>query len=369
MTSVWLQNSERRMTFRRIFVRSKFPFLTLNSQRSNVYKSLHFGFGYDNFGDSSEIYIRHDQSGMPITTIGLEVVSATEIGRNTGSNDIENEARRFASDSAGASRMKYATLMLALNGLERREGPSGELLRARIMLNVALLANHKRSFQNLEDLSALTDQDSLDKFTRELAELNRPLTLGSHGYYPSFAELDLIQVENDLSLLFDVIDRFGARGFINSGTLLGYYRDGGPIPKDDDFDVAVIINGNDIEEISDNWRTFKKNLGREYSVVDKGSFVAIQIGIGVQVDVFAGWILNGRLFVYPYCYGDVPASAALPVSYLKVRDQELPIPHDPELILYTNYSDSWKVPDPFWRFDWSRAKKRFRRELRDLKGR
>lgn len=369
-TNVVFSTPQRQKKLSRFFIKSRFPFLSNTADKPFTYKSLHFGFGWDFLVDTCHLEISFERSGQMKVTRALEIETVENIEILRPTKEFFAEIEDFFSNSLHSeiSKSKAAKYKIALDTIERKNGESIELLRAKIIQDVALLANHKRAYCNLEKLSKLIDKDEFGYFTDRLVALNPPLNLGRHGYYPSFVDLDISQVEIELKRLFSILDDFNIPSFINSGTLLGYIRDGRPIARDDDFDIAVVIPGEDTNTVAINWKKFKRDLGEIFAVIDKGSFVAIQLDMGVQVDIFASWVKDDRFFVYPYCYGDVPKIAALPIRTLTIRGNELPIPNDPESLLVANYTENWRKPDPFWRFDWSRAKRRFRKELVKLKG-
>ena len=155
--------------------------------------------------------------------------------------------------------------------------------------------------------------------------------------------------------------------FLNSGTLLGYFRDGRPIPHDDDFDLGILVKGDTEDEAAQNWRHFVKAVGEKIRVINKGSFVALKLSNGVKVEIFACWTVDGNLFVHPYCWEDVGEDALLPMAQLNVRGRNFLIPADPNAVLSVNCGPNWRIPDPFWSLDCNKMRRRFRSVLKKLK--
>jgi len=84
---------------------------------------------------------------------------------------------------------------------------------------------------------------------------------------------------------------------------------------------------------------------------------------GVDVDVFPAWINeNGRVFIYPHTYGTVVVEDLLELCPWN----DLPhtfVPSNPEPFLESNYGAGWRKPDPYFRFNWVRSKRKFQKFL------
>ncbi|MGA1179751.1 MAG: hypothetical protein ACO3U1_03990 [Marivivens sp.] len=367
-TRVILETENKVVQFQKVYALGRFPFVSKSANKNSAYKSLHFAFGLTRFGVHNRVKIIYPRTVAESQTNVLELVSVAETAYIEKFEETLSQIDDLL-ENPNPDIDVIATLFVRLGLYEDRPGAQIEILKAKVILDVCATSNHKRAFRNLEVLSGLLDEADFSLFSRKLAKISSPLALGRHGYYPSFADLDLNKVEAQLTRLISDIEKCGVEVFINSGTLLGYIRDGRPIVRDDDFDLASIIPGSTFEEICENWRDFKSAISEEYAIIDKGSFIAIRLEIGIQVDIFSAWILSGKLFVYPYCYGDCLSDVAVPVRRFSVRSSELPIPNNPDVLLDVNYAGNWRSPDPYWRFNWNRANKRFKKELRSLKGR
>ena len=367
-TRVILETEKKAIQYRKIYALGRFPFASKKANKISAYKSLHFAFGLTRFGIHNRVKIIYPRTAAETQTSVLELVSVADTAFIPNFEETLSQVNDLL-ENPNPDIDLIANLFVRLSSYEDRPGAQIEILKAKVILDVCATSNHKRAFRNLEVLSGLLDEADFSVFSRKLAKISAPLALGRHGYYPSFADLDLDKVEVQLTRLISHIEKCHVEVFINSGTLLGYIRDGRPIVRDDDFDLASIIPGSTFEEICKNWKVFKSEISEDYAIIDKGSFIAIRLEIGIQVDIFPAWILSGKLFVYPYCYGDCLSDVALPVRSFSVRSSELPIPNNPDVLLDVNYAGNWRSPDPYWRFNWSRAKKQFKKELRSLKGR
>jgi len=357
-----------RKRFRRVFVKSHFPYLTLNPGQGG-YKSLNLTAGFLRRDVSHTMQIESGQQGQhfPVCRI-VPVVERDELV------DMDEVGARIDAMIADPTSCNTDALPKLERSLVTMKGKADEHKRNQRLIQLYCLngVNHRTAHKLLKDWVARereTDhENAVADFQEQLRQITFPLALGRHGYNPSFLNLDLEQVEAELATLLEQVSTFGVQPFLNSGTLLGYYRDGQPIPHDDDFDIGILVAGETEEAVAKSWRDFVQQANEHFTTIDKGSFLAVKLSNGVQVDMFAAWVNNRELFVHPYCWADISADALMPMGNLTVRGRDFPIPADPDAVLSVNYGDNWRVPDPFWRFDYKKSKRRFGKMLKKLKG-
>lgn len=238
-----------------------------------------------------------------------------------------------------------------------------------LILYHSCLKNHGRAWRAFKSLSSDGQRPHrYDALRARIDAFNRPLTLGRHGYNPSLESIDLATIESELSALFDDVEAAGGEAFLNSGTLLGYVRDGRPITHDDDFDIGALVPGNSQEEAAQNWRDFARALAARRPIGDRMRYLRVFLSDGVPVDIFPAWTADGAAFVYPYCHADLPETALKPLrTFQTERGVTFAVPAEPEDILTVNYGPEWRIPQPFWRFDWERSRKRFASFLKRIK--
>ena len=64
---------------------------------------------------------------------------------------------------------------------------------------------------------------------------------------------------------------------------------------------------------------------------------------------------------------EIKASARQPMEVLNIRGLNFRSPGDPVAVVAVNYGLNWGVPDPFWRFDYRKSKRRFKGATKKLK--
>lgn len=363
--AVWHGGGQAR-PLRRLFLLSGFPWVWLRPGHARAYKTLHFYLGLPKLAAENRLQFCDVPDAPPIYTVALAAPAQGDLAAT------EKAIAALASDGP-RDPQDLPRLELALARAGGQGGDAHRIAQARIALYAAYLVNHRRAHALLRRWSAAEKAagraDAARAFVAQLGQITQPLALAHHGYNPSFQHMDLAQVERDLTNFLSFLKQQGAQPFINSGTLLGYWRDGRPIVHDDDFDIAVIMTGDSLSDIFAAWRKIIAAITLKYDAIDKGNFLSVRIQGGVQVDIFPAWIDNNRLHVYPYCWADVGADAILPLADFPVRDVVLPVPADPDALLAVNYGPNWRVPDPFWTFDYRRARARFAPVRRLMKSR
>lgn len=241
-----------------------------------------------------------------------------------------------------------------------------ERLEARIAICLAGEIRPAALSRSLSELRQIRkDAGELSRFEAFEQEFlsrmkGRPFT--AHGYdRKTFDQLDhgaiWSQVAHHVSLLND----WGYQAFLNSGTLLGVVRDGQLIKHDDDVDLAVILNSDTLEGLAKEWSDLIERL-RAADMFDEESFddpkiIKLRRSCSVQIDLFPGWINDGKVFVYPHTCGELSEQDVLPLGACAVTGN--PVPAEPEKMLVLNYGKDWREPNPYFSFPWKQAQRRF----------
>jgi hypothetical protein len=349
-------------SLRSIYVKGRFPFIGLRSAKGS-YKRLYFKAG---FGSVQRLLIK-------TPSLEKEILVCAEISKDEllrSFSDIARALDKIQTELRLRDEYNLALLERSILTLDPvlQTQTSRKLL---VELYCIYLCNHRNAHKLLGSWTAEEEErgclDEGSEFRQKLDKLTFPLALGRHGFNPSFKNLDLDAVESELHALMQELTNFDVQPFLNSGTLLGYYRDGCPIPHDDDFDLGVLIKGDSEDEVAKHWHDFVHKVSAKYNIINKGSFLALKMTNGVQVDIFCAWTLAGNSFIHPYCWADVSEQCLLPLKDFPIRGRIFKVPCDPESILSVNYGKNWRVPDPFWRFDYRYSKRRFGAFLKKLK--
>ncbi|MGH3359015.1 MAG: hypothetical protein ACRDO7_09450, partial [Nocardioidaceae bacterium] len=191
------------------------------------------------------------------------------------------------------------------------------------------------------------------------------VTVGTHGYSPRLALRSTGELWPQVGTVLDRLHAVGHQAFVNSGTLLGLVRGDGIIANDDDVDLAVLLHADTAEAAAYEWVELRRNL-REAGLLDIEFDDRARVHTkaaspdGLKIDLFPGWVSDGRLYLFPYSFGEVAADDVVPLRPIAVDDvTDLPGPARPEALLAVNYGDDWRTPDPLFAFDWASAKQRF----------
>ncbi len=238
-------------------------------------------------------------------------------------------------------------------------------LKSAILVDALKSRNYRLNRNRLRKLrQLLAGESELGNFNEILAYINTkisPVIIGPHGYRVAPSQVNQHELFAELSEMMNFLKERGYPAFLNSGTLLGLHRDGQLIPHDDDLDIGVYFGDCSIDELVEENSSLLAEVEKRYSFIFKGlgAFGAVKLKSGVEVDIFPAWSSGDKFYVYPYMFGELDKSEVIPLSKAPYFGSELDIPKGVESILAVNYGESWKNPDPMWKFDWRGSKKRF----------
>jgi hypothetical protein len=362
-----------RHRFRRIFVTTAFPYLSFSAKAKGAYKCLHWCIARVHPGAKNQLVINADPALDTFSIGDVATVDAVQIIADFAIAEARVLAIEARTKSA-SSLQEQAVLDHSLRSMTKQIKDPAVLQNLRqsyIRLCTTFLVNHRSAHTMLKlwvaEEKSLGRSEAASSFVAELAQISHPLALARHGYNLSFANLDLTEVARELHQLMQHLAELGGKPFLNSGTLLGYYRDGRPIVHDDDFDLGIWLEGETEAEVFANWHAFVAKVKACYRIVNKGSFLSVRMSNGVQVDLFAAWTLRGRATVFPYCFEECAASDLVPLGLMKIAGMDFAAPAAPESLLAINYGPNWRVPDPYWCFDYRRAKRLFKSAMKQMK--
>lgn len=234
----------------------------------------------------------------------------------------------------------------------------GERSIDELLRDIAARRDHRGVLAGLRELRATLEPDAWAAVEAQVDALLGDDVVTIHGYNP---RLDTLEVDQwaRLTDLGDELERRGLTWFVVSGTLLGIVRHDGFVPTDDDLDVAVLLDASSDEEAAAAWldvRALLADLLRKQEH-ERGAEFDLD---GPTIDLFPAWIsADDRVHVWPWCRGEAPMSALLPLSLREVGGVKVPVPADPAALLAVNYGPTWPTPDPLFAFDWPRAHERF----------
>lgn len=172
-----------------------------------------------------------------------------------------------------------------------------------------------------------------------------------------------VRSRSDVEPLLDSIDRVleairsaGIEAFLAYGTLLGAIREGRLLGHDSDADLAYVSQSSaPVDVIRESFRLQRvlTELGMDTHRYSGAAFrINVVEGDGVvrALDVFAGFIFEGRLRLMGEVDAPYEMSWLYPTRPGTLEGRSFPVPAVPERLLEAMYGPSWQVPDPAFKF-------------------
>ncbi|MGY1715114.1 class I SAM-dependent methyltransferase [Geodermatophilus sp. SYSU D01106] len=150
----------------------------------------------------------------------------------------------------------------------------------------------------------------------------------------------------------------GDRVYVTGGSLLGPVReDGHVLPHDDDADLAYLSRLSvPVDVVLEAFELGRVLAGAGHRVL-RLSAGHLQVLVEHEgrpdhyVDVFTGFLLEGRWFQHFPIRTEATEEDLLPPVTVLVEGRPEPAPRDPERMLVELFGPGWRVPDPAYQFD------------------
>jgi hypothetical protein len=211
--------------------------------------------------------------------------------------------------------------------------------------------------------SFLYDKQQIESLHLALNRISTPAGLGKlsitrHGL--QFAKLGTHR-DVYMKLLADVfalLEDMGLQPFLSYGTLLGARRNGKFIDHDDDVDLVYLIQGHTSDQRQAEMKTiFSQLRSRGFPVnPSPGGLNAHVFGKdnGIVVDIFPCWIEEGRLHLHmeKMLIRDIDSGLVYPRGTIKLNDETMPAPGNPDGFLTERYGEGWRISDPYFEWPW-----------------
>jgi len=186
---------------------------------------------------------------------------------------------------------------------------------------------------------------SLDKYQRRVVAFD---TRSGEELEPMLDAIDEV-----LAALKDV----GIEAFLAYGTLLGAVRGGKVIGNDSDADVGYVSHlTHPVDVIRESFRVQRALIAHGYRIT-RYSALAFKVDVEEAdgtirgLDVFGGFLMDGRLYLMGEIGDRFEESWIFPLGTTTLEGRSFPAPADTDRMLSAMYGASWRVPDPAFHFD------------------
>ncbi|MEJ7741052.1 MAG: class I SAM-dependent methyltransferase [Nocardioidaceae bacterium] len=173
-----------------------------------------------------------------------------------------------------------------------------------------------------------------------------------------------VAVAQAIGRALDTMHELNVTAFVAFGALLGAVRDGRLIAHDNDGDIAYLARSSDPFDIMlESFELQREFAARGWAIkrmsgADFKLRAPMPTGSSVGIDVFTGFHRGGEFFLMPNVRGALPREALLPTTTIELEGQQLAAPAQPAALLEVTYGESWRVPDPAFKYDPPRATRR-----------
>lgn len=196
--------------------------------------------------------------------------------------------------------------------------------------------------------------DVVDGKGRPLA-LDKSLRLSR--VFDSRTDEQVAPLLDSIEQVLEALRECGVEGFLSYGTLLGAVREGKLIGHDSDADLGYVSrHTHPADAILESFEVQRRLVQLGLAVV-RYSGLAFRVDVreadGTRrgLDVFGGFMRDGRLYLMGEVGAQFEESWVWPLSSVTLEGRSLPAPHVPERLLEATYGPRWRVPDPAFKFE------------------
>ena len=190
-----------------------------------------------------------------------------------------------------------------------------------------------------------------------------PLGLDKSGRlsatFDTRSQTDVRPLLDSIGVVLELVKGAGIEAFLGYGTLLGAVRENRFLGHDSDADLAYVSRASTpVDVVRESFRLQRVIKARGFATRRySGAAFRVDVreadGVVRGLDVFAGFIDAGRLYLMGEVGADFEMDWVYPLRPCALEDRTFPVPAVPEKMLEAMYGPSWSVPDPAFKFSTS----------------
>ncbi|WP_051551295.1 class I SAM-dependent methyltransferase [Nocardioides sp. URHA0020] len=174
-----------------------------------------------------------------------------------------------------------------------------------------------------------------------------------------FGDRDAAQLEpllDALEVVIGALEKAGVEPFLAYGTLLGAVRDQDFIGHDSDADVGYVSRFEFPVDVVRESYALQRRLREMGFRVQRYSGLGLKVileepgGTSRGLDVFGGFSRDGMLYLMGEVGHPFRDEWLHPRTSATLAGREFPVPARPEHLLEAMYGESWRLPDPAFKF-------------------
>lgn len=246
--------------------------------------------------------------------------------------------------------------------IEASEQESQEAAAVMRLVSDVREGRYREAYMGLRALKLLNQEEKkrLIGAANEAYLMERQLEWTNHGILRSFRFWSVEEKQAYLRLTVEVmaccktVTPHVALGF---GSVLAIMRDNDFVPHDDDMDILVAFPLDAVRQYPEALEMLNTAF-ESCGLRAHGNYMShrnVNKNNGKSVDVFVGFIEDGRVSWFPSRRGNLSVAAVFPARKVDFLGVECEIPADPVAYLEATYGESWRTPIANWNHPWDRS--------------